>query len=94
MEGLSFEGVTLLISGLLSKKRAEISCAWGARQQGIIQMSLRIWSYFLIPLKLALYTLRSEEENTKKKVCVKQRVFHESNGFFFSFWLFGYHSEV
>lgn len=69
MEGLSFKGVTLLISGLLSRKRAEISSVGGARQQCITQMSLRIWNYFLSLLKLSLHMLRSylKRKTLKKK---------------------------
>lgn len=69
MEGLSFKGVTLLISGLPSRKRAEISSVGGAQQQCITQMSLRVWNYFLSLLKLSLHMLRSylKRKTLKKK---------------------------
>lgn len=94
MGGLSFKGVTLLISRLLRMKTTEIGCVGETWQQGIGCVSSKIWIvlFFLILLKLALHILRSYLGRKMLKKCadIKQKILHKTAGIFFSsllFWL-------
>lgn len=92
MAGLSFKGVTLLISGLLSIKMTEIICVSEMRQQGIVHVRSKsgFSLFFLMLLKIALHILRSylREKTLKKCVDINQKIFHKTAGSFFSLLLF------